>query len=194
MRLKSDKIVDVVNSIQIFWIKDEFRITIDCMMLNMKNDLILNENFWQNYRLCLDYDIMSVKVMNNEIEHSLYDMHAKFSRFQILNNESSRVDCVSRRVFERLIRKNVECFLYFIRNVEKFAKMSKKLALIQRIIEHSKLNKTLSLDLLKIFKNDLSNQSLSIKSQNHNIDTSDARLVNKSSYSLFKEQQDEQTT
>ena len=43
-------------------------------------------------------------------------------------------------------------------------------------------------------KNDLLNQSSSIKSQNHNIDTSDVKLVNKSSYNLFKEQQDEQTT
>ena len=80
MRLKNDKIVDVVDSTQIFWIENEFRITIDCIMLNMKNDLILNENFWQNYRLCLDYDIMNVKIMNNEIEHSLYDIHVNFSR------------------------------------------------------------------------------------------------------------------
>ena len=71
--------------------------------------------------------------------------------------------------------------------------MSKKFALIQRTIEHSKLNKTLSLDLLKFFKNNLSNQSSSIKSQNHNIDTNDVKLVNKSSYNFFKEQQNEQT-
>ena len=46
MRLKSDKIIDVVNLIQIFYIKHKFRITIDCMILNMKNDFILNKNFW----------------------------------------------------------------------------------------------------------------------------------------------------
>ena len=95
--------------------------------------------------------------MNNEIKHSLFDMHANFSRFQIFNNKSSRVDYVSRRVFEKLIRKNVECFFNFIRNVEKYVIMSKRLFFIQRTIEYSKLNKILSLDLLKFFKNDLSN-------------------------------------
>ena len=95
--------------------------------------------------------------MNNKIEYSLYDMHVNFSRFQIFNNESSRVDYVSRRVFEKLIRKNVECFFNFIRNVEKYVIMSKRLFFIQRTIEYSKLNKILSLDLLKFFKNDLSN-------------------------------------
>ena len=77
---------------------------------------------------------MNVKIINNKIEHLLFDMHANLSRFQIFNNKSSRVDCVSRRVFEKFIRKNVECFFYFIRNVEKFVKMSKKLIFIQRII------------------------------------------------------------
>ena len=110
MRLKNDKIVDVVDSTQIFWIENEFRITIDCIMLNMKNDLILNENFWQNYRLCLDYDIMNVKIMNNEIKHSLYDMHSNFSRFQIFNNELSRVNCVSRRVSKNSYEKMLSVF------------------------------------------------------------------------------------
>ena len=113
-------------------------------------------------------------------------MYSNFSRFQIRNNKLSRVDCVSRRIFEKFIRKNVECFLYFICNVEKFVKMSKKFAFIQRIIEHLKLNKTLSFDLLKFSKNDLSNQLSSIKSQNHNIDTNDVKLVNKLSYKFFK--------
>ena len=72
-------------------------------MLNIKNDLILNKNFKQNYRLCFDYDTFNVKIMNNEIEHSLYDMHTNSSRFQIFNNESSRINYVSRRVFEKLI-------------------------------------------------------------------------------------------
>ena len=186
VRLKSDKTVDVVNSIQISWIKNEFRITIDYMMLNMKNDFILNENLWQNYRLCFNYDVFEIKVMNNEIKYSLFDMYVNFSRFQILNNESLRVDCISRRVFEKFIRKSVECFFYFIRNVEKFIKMSKEFAFMQWIIKHLKLNKTLSFNLLKVFKNNLSNQSFSIKLQNHNINTSDVKLVNKTSYYFFK--------
>ena len=107
--------------------------------------------------MCFNYNTFEIKVMNNEIEHSLFDMHINFSRFQILNNKLSRVDYISRRVFERFVRKNLECFLYFIFNVEKFVKMSKKLTFIQRIIEHSKLNKTLNFDLLNCFKNDLLN-------------------------------------
>ena len=126
MRLKNDKIIDVVDSIQIFWIKNKFRITIDYIMLNMKNDLILNENFWQNYRLCFDYDIMNVKIMNNEIEYSLYDMYSNFSRFQIFNIELSRVNYVSRRVFEKLIRKNVKCFFLLVMS-KNLLKCQKKL-------------------------------------------------------------------
>ena len=57
--------------------------------------------------------------MNNEIEHSLFDMHVNFSRFEIFNNK------LSRRIFEKLVGKIFECFFYFIRNVEKFVKMSK---------------------------------------------------------------------
>ena len=100
--------------------------------------------------------------MNNEIKHSLLDIHTNLSCFQIFNNKLSQVDCVSQRVFEKLIRKNVK-YYFFICNVEKFVKMLKKLVFIQWIIEHLKLNKILSFDLLKIFKNDLLNQLSSIK-------------------------------
>ena len=82
---------------------------------------------------------------------------------------------------------------FFTRNVEKLVKMSKKIAFIQRIIEHSKLNKTLNFDLLNFFKNDLLNQLSSIKSQNYNIDTNDVKLLNKLSYNFFKKQQNKQT-
>ena len=68
--------------------------------------------------------------MNNEIKYSLLNLYINFSRFQIFNNKLSRIDCVSRRVFEKLIRKNVKYFFYFIRNVDKFIKMSKKLTFI----------------------------------------------------------------
>ena len=46
MWLKRDKIVDVVDIIQLQWNRDEFHIIIKYIILNMKNDLILNENFW----------------------------------------------------------------------------------------------------------------------------------------------------
>ena len=57
---------------------------------------------------------MNVKIINNEIEYSLYDMHSNFSRFQILNNKLSRIDYVSRRIFEKFIRKSVECFFFIL--------------------------------------------------------------------------------
>ena len=45
MRLKKNKTVNVVDIIQLQWNRDEFHIITECIILNMKNDLILNENF-----------------------------------------------------------------------------------------------------------------------------------------------------
>ena len=65
---------------------------------------------------------------------------------------------------------------------------------IQHIIDYSKLNKTLKIDMLKIFRNDLSNKLFSIKSQNHIIDIDDVKSINKFFYNFFKKQQNEQIT
>ena len=155
-------------------------------MLNMKNDFILDENFWQNYRLCSDYEILEIRINDNEKEHLLSDMNARRSRLQILSNESLEAKVISRRVFERLIRKETKIYLYVVRDskteIFEFVKTSEELASIQQTIEHSELNRTLSLDLLKIFRSDLSNESFSKRSKNHSIYTDDARFVNKSSY------------
>ena len=118
VRLKSDKIVSIVDFTQITWNKEEFHIIIDCKMLNMKNDFILNENFWQDYRLCFDYDTFECKIKNNEIKHLLHDMNFDRSRFQMLNNEFFEIEMISRRAFEKFIRKNAKCFFYVIRDIQ----------------------------------------------------------------------------
>ena len=86
MRLKKDKIVDVVNIIQLQWNRDEFHIIIECIILNMKNDLILSENFWQKYRLIFDYDTLSIRVTNNDEKYFFFDIEINHSHLQILGN------------------------------------------------------------------------------------------------------------
>ena len=108
------------------------------------------------------------------------------SRFQMLNNEFFEIEMISRRAFEKCIRKNAECFFYVIRDIQINTKTFEKFVLIQNIIEHSNLNKKLNFDVLFIFKNDFSNQSLSKRSQNHKTETNDIKSVNKSSYEFSK--------
>ena len=62
VRLESDKIIDVVDIARLSWYKDEFHTIIECVVLDMKNDLILNENFWREYRLTSDYETLELRV------------------------------------------------------------------------------------------------------------------------------------
>ena len=104
---------------------------------------------------------------------------------------------MNRRVFEKLVRKSAKSYLYVVRKIDNnteenaFKEAVSKLASLQRTIDNFRLNRILRIDLLKIFRNDLSNKSSSKRSQNHRIDTDDARSMNKSLYKLFKKQNDE---
>ena len=62
VQLENDKSIDIVDITKFTWRKNEFHISTSCMILNMKNDLILNENFWKKYRLTSDYKIISIRV------------------------------------------------------------------------------------------------------------------------------------
>ena len=62
VQLESDKSVDVVDVTKFTWRKSEFYISTSCVILNIKNDLILDENFWKKYRLTSDYETMSIRV------------------------------------------------------------------------------------------------------------------------------------
>ena len=100
-----------------------------------------------------------------------------------------------RRVFERCVRKDAQFYLYVIRQIKentKATRASEKIISFYRIIDHSALNRKLKSDLLKIFKSDLFGQFSSKRSQNHNIDIKNARLVNKSFYEFSHEQLTEQ--
>ena len=114
---KTIKLFRSLISFKLFETK-KIHIIIDCKMLNMKNDFILNENFWQNYRLCFDYDTLECEIKNNEIKHLLHDMNFDRSRFQMFNNEFFEIEVISRRAFEKFIWKNAKYFIYFICDIQ----------------------------------------------------------------------------
>ena len=86
MRLKSDKIVDVVDFVSYKWNKNEFYTIFDYLVFNMKNDLILNENFWQKYRLIFDYDTLKMRVTNENNIYLFSSISNDRSHLQILEN------------------------------------------------------------------------------------------------------------
>ena len=196
VQLKNDKTVDVVDFTKFNWSKNEFHTIIDCLILNMNNDLILNENFWQKYRLVSDYNTFDMRVTDENQKFLLASMKNHSFRLQILENQSFEVQVVKRRAFERLIRKNAQVYLYVVRIVDQeIVKSFEKFAFIQHTIDNAKLNRILNFDVLKnVFRNDFSNKSLSKRSQNHRIDIEDVKSVNKFSYELFKKQLNEQVT
>ena len=196
VQLESGKIVDVVGFTKFSWGKDGFHTITDCLVLNMDNDLILGENFWQKYRLVFDYNTLGMRVTDGGQEFLLASMEDHSSRLQILENQSSGAQVVTRRAFERLIRKSAQVYLYVVRTTDQeVVKSFEKLAFIQHTTDNAKLDRVLSLDVLRrVFRNDLSDQSLSERTQNHRIDTGDARSVNKFSYGLSKKQLNEQAT
>ena len=131
MQLKNDKIVDVVDFTKFNWNKNEFHTIIDCLIFNMNNDLILNENFWQKYRLIFDYNTFDMRVTNENQKFLFANMKNHNSRLQILENQSFEIQIVTKRVFERLIRKNVQIYLYVVRIIDqKIVKFFEKFVFI----------------------------------------------------------------
>ena len=59
-------------------LKNEFYTKIEYIILNIKNNLILNENFWQKYRLFFDYNIIKIKIKVEEIEFAFNDIKNRF--------------------------------------------------------------------------------------------------------------------
>ena len=196
VQLKSDKIVDVVDFTKFSWGKDEFHTIIDCLIFNMDNDLILDENFWQKYRLVFDYNTLDMRVTDGNQKFLLASMKDHNSRLQIFENQSFEVQVVTRRAFERLIRKSAQVYLYVVRIIDQeIVKSFEKLVSIQHTIGNAKLDRVLNFDVLRrVFRNDLSNQSFSERSQDHRIDIEDVKSVNKFPYGLFKKQLNEQVT
>ena len=195
VQLKKNKIVNVVDIIQLQWNRDEFHIIIECIILNIKNDLILNENFWQEYYLIFDYDTLSIRVTNNDEKYFLFNIKINHSHLQILDNQSSLIIKFKRRVFEKCVQKSAQFYLYIVQQIEKNTKTtwtSEKITLFHRIIDSSTLNRKLKNDLLKIFRSDLFEQFSSKWSQNHSIDIKNARSINKSFYELSYKQLTEQ--
>ena len=135
---------------------------------------------------------MKIKIKFEKNEFVFANIDNQF-KFKTLKNQLFVVEKINRRVFERIIKKNAKIYLYVVCKLNKnVVENFIKLTLFQRIIEHSKLNKILKFESLKIFKNDLFDDSSSKKSQNYNIDINNVKLINKSFYFLFKKQFDKQ--
>ena len=115
IRLKNDKTIDVVDFVSYEWNKNKFHTIFDYLVFNIKNDLILNENFWQKYRLIFDYDTLKMRVTNKNNIHLLSSILNNRSHLQIFENQSSKAQILDKRVFERFIRKNATFYLYVVR-------------------------------------------------------------------------------
>ena len=179
------------------WDRDEFHIITEYIILNIKNNLILSENFWQKYRLIFDYDTLNIHVTNNDEKYFFFDIKINHSHLQIFDNQSSLIIKFERHAFEKCVRKDAQFYLYVVQQIEKNTKTTralKEITSFHQIIDHSILNKKLKNDLLKIFKNDLFEQFSSKRLQNHNINIKNARSINKSFYKLSHEQLTEQAT
>ena len=103
MQLKKNKTVDVVDITQLQWNRDEFHTIIECIILNMKNDLILNENFWQKYCLIFNYDTLSIRITNDDKKYFFFDIKINHSHLQILGNQLLLIIKLERHVFERCV-------------------------------------------------------------------------------------------
>ena len=135
--------------------------------------------------------MLNIRVINDNKKYFLFDIEINHSHLQILDNQSSLIIKFERRVFKRCVRKNAQFYLYVIQQIEKDTKTtqaSEEITSFHQIIDHSILNKKLKNDLLKIFKSDLFEQFFSKRSQNHNINIKNARLINKSFYELLYKQ------
>ena len=103
MWLKKNKTIDIVDIIQLQWNRNEFHIIIECIILNMKNDLILNENFWQKFYLIFNYDTLNIRVTNDDKKYFFFDIKINHSHLQILNNQSSLIMKLECRAFEKCV-------------------------------------------------------------------------------------------
>ena len=100
---------------------------------------------------------------------------------------------MNKRIFEQLIQKNTNVFLYIVRKAsivdtdinKNIVNDIVNLTSFQRFNEYFKLNKALNLDNLKIFRNNLFDESSSKQSQNYNININNVKSINKFSYFFF---------
>ena len=108
---------------------------------------------------------MKIKIKIEKIEYCFNEIENR-SRFQIFENQSFVIDEINKRIFERFIRKKTKVFLYIVRKTsnENVVEIFIELISFQRFSEHSKLNKALNFDNLKIFKSDLLDESSSKRS------------------------------
>ena len=197
VRLEGGKTVDVVGTTQLQWGRGGFHTTTECIVLNMENDLILGENFWQEYRLIPDYDTLGIRVTSGGGEYSLSGIGTNHPHLQILGNQPPLAMELGRRAFERCVRKGAQPYLYVVRQAEEDTEATRapeEIAPLHRTTGHPALDRELGSDLLEIFRSDLPGQPPPERPQDHSIDTGDARPVNKSPYGLSHEQLTEQAT
>ena len=95
-------------------------------MLNIKNDLILNENFWQKYCLISDYNTLNIRITNDNRKYFFFNINFNRSHLRILENQSSLIMKFKRRVFKRCVQKSAQFYLYVVHKVEKDTEITQK--------------------------------------------------------------------
>ena len=184
IHLKEGKTLLTLGFVQAMWQKNDFSDCTKFIVLNMRNNMILEQDFWIKYQLVPNYVSLRVRVHINETEYHLHRLDI-CSYLQLLENISQEANLVDKKKFQQLLHKKAESYLYIVQN------QSLELEPLKQTTEDAELNSILS-PLLSVFFNDLLNGSSLKQSQDHTIETEDAHLMNRSLYSLLKKQLNEQ--
>ncbi len=166
------------------WTKNGFTDTTKFIVLDMKNDAILGQDFWIKYQVVPDYVSLGIRVHAGATGYHLHGMDIR-PHLRILENLPGPAELVNHNAFKRLLRKGAEPFLYVIRHG------AAELEPIEQTTKDPELDRALG-PLLDVFMSELPDKPPPERAQDHRIETGDAHPINKSPYSLSKEQLDEQ--
>ena len=184
IQLEGGKTIPVLGTVRAYWSKDDFSIVTKFIVLDIAHDVILGQDFWIQTQLAPDYNSLGIHVTKDDVSFHLHGL--ELENLQILQEVPQEANIVGRHAFRRMVRKNqAKPHLFVLRDE------SPVLEPTQRSTGNSRLDAYLG-PLLNVFMSDLPMEPPPERPQDHTIDTGDARPVNKSPYSLSKEQLDEQ--
>ena len=184
VHLEGGKTIPTLGFVQAMWQKNGFSDCTKFIVLDMRNDVILGQDFWIKYQLVPDYVSLRVRVHINKTEYHLHRLDI-CPHLQLLENIPQEANLVDKGKFQRLLRKGAEPYLYIVRN------QPPELEPLKQTTGDAELDSILG-PLLSVFSNDLPNGPPPERPQDHTIETGDAHPMNRSPYSLSKEQLDEQ--
>ena len=184
IHLEGGKTILTLSFVQATWQKNGFSDCTKFIVLDMRNDMILGQDFWIKYQLVPDYVSLRVRVHINKTEYHLHRLDI-CPHLQLLENIPQEANLVDKGKFQQLLCKGAEPYLYIVQN------QSPELEPLKQTTGNAELNSILG-PLLSVFFNNLLNEPSLKQPQDHTIETEDAHLINRSLYSLSKEQLNEQ--